>query len=271
MVNRLSSTNNSSLKYNPVNNSPPKSARLAPSKSDSTEIEKIEEYKFLRSINEFSTVPEDDLKNLANSCRFSNYEPGQYITIEGEEEHSYGYIIVSGFVAMTKTSANGKDLTVVLLQSGDPFGLLLTLAAEKLPAQLSARSLQKSRILRVPINSFMALLRTHQELFKEFVAYLLLSLQASYRLSRGLAHDSVEVRIAAVLSSLAIIYTKLTYANKSPTIYLTRQQLADLTGTTPETAIRVTRAMYHKGWIDIKSPGIIRILDLNSLEELVEV
>lgn len=235
-----------------------------------TQAVSVDAYKFLRSLSEFSQLPENDLRTLANASRFATLDSGQYITIEGEEESSYGFIVVSGCLAMLKSSINGKELTVELLHSGDIFGLLVMLAADRLPAQLSARSLQKSTVLWVPINHFTHMLKTHPILFKEFVAHLLLCLQSSYRLSRGLAHDRVEVRIAAILSSSALKFRKSPGSEAAATFNFTRQQLADLTGTTPETAIRVTRAMQRDGFIDIKRPGVIRILNLNALQELVE-
>jgi CRP-like cAMP-binding protein len=105
-------------------------------------------------------------------------------------------------------------------------------------------------------------------IFKEIITHLIICLQSSYNLSRGLAHDRVDVRIAATLTSLALKFSRPLGPNKLPTINFTRQQLADLTGTTSETAIRVTRAMQRNGLIDIKRPGIIKILDLVALQEL---
>ena len=105
---------------------------------------------------------------------------------------------------------------------------------------------------------------------KDYVAHLILCLQSSYSLSRGLAHDRVEVRIASVLSSLALKFAKSSPADGSYTIKFTRHVLADITGTTTETAIRVTRAMQRAGLIDIKLPGVIRILNQKALSEIVE-
>jgi CRP-like cAMP-binding protein len=232
--------------------------------------ENEEAYRFLQSLKEFSLLPPSDLKALANSAHFANLDPGQYITTEGDEESLYGFIVVTGHLAMLKTSVNGKELIVELLQAGDIFGLLLMLAAEKLPAQLSARSLKKSRVLWLPLSSFVHMLKKQPQLFKEFVAHLLICLQSSYQLSRGLAHDRVEVRIAAILSSLSIKFAKPKSFEVSSPINVTRQQLADLTGTTSETAIRVTRAMQRNSIIDIKTPGMIRIINLKALNEIAE-
>lgn len=240
------------------------------SKPPISEAEDSDVYQFLHSLREFACVSAQELKALADSSRFASIDAGQYLANEGEDESLYGFVVVSGRFAMLKNSSNGKELIVELLQAGDIFGLLLTLANHRGPAELSARAIQNSKVLWVPISGFTQILKTHPILFKEFAANLLLCLQSSYSLSRGLAHDRVEVRIATVLSSLAIKFAKPTPADIAFTVNFTRQQIADLTGTTPETAIRVTRQMQRDGLIDIKRPGVIRVVSLAALQEFAE-
>ncbi len=251
----------------PLNSLPPitKRKKLAPAQGQGSDV-----LLFLQSLPEFADISPSELNTLAQSSRFSDFESGEFIANEGEEEGLNGFIVVSGRVAMLKHSTSGKELIVELLQTGDIFGLLLTLAADKLAYQLSARALGRTKVLWLSINSFVNLIKGQPLLSKAIVAHLLLCLQSSYRLSRGLAHDRVDVRIAAVLSSLALKFSRSTTTDRPYTLDFTRQQLADLTGTTSETAIRVTRAMQHDGLIDIKRPGVIRIVNLEALHALCE-
>ncbi len=228
------------------------------------------EHRFLSAHPMFSQLSPNELKTLANSSRFATVGAGEYITVEGDEESLYGFIVVSGRLSMMKTSINGKELVVELLGPGDIFGLLLTLTLEKLPAELSARAQSLSEVLWVPIKNLLPALNAHPKIYRGFIAYLLHRLQSSYRISRGLAHDRVEVRIAALLSSLALKFARLPPAVQDLTIDITRQQIADLTGTTAETAIRETRAMQLDGLIDITHPGIVRVLNLDALNEIAE-
>ena len=227
-------------------------------------------YKFLLTLPEFAHLPDDELRTLAESCRFATLDSGQCITAEGDEEGPNGFIVVAGCLSMSKTSPSGKILIVELLQAGDVFGLLLALSGERACAQLSARAIQISTVLWMPIKKFIHMLKGHPDLLSSHIAHLLRCLQSSYRLSRSLAHDKVEVRIAAVLSSLVLKFDHPISSEKPCTIYFTRQQLADLTGTTSETAIRVTRAMQRDGLIDIKRPGVIRVLDPKALNHIAE-
>ena len=41
-------------------------------------------------------------------------------------------------------------------------------------------------------------------------------------------------------------------------------------GTTPETAIRVTKNLEREGLLDLTKPGVIKILSLQQLKEAVE-
>jgi len=99
-------------------------------------------------------------------------------------------------------------------------------------------------------------------------------LRASHDISRGLAYDRVEVRIASTLSALVPKFSTSNDSNSDEEIFtidITRQELADLTGTSPETAIRITKAMERDGLLDLSRPCIIKILDLDRLQEICEV
>ncbi len=233
-------------------------------------VEKLTAYQFLSSLREFSAIPSQELQTLADSCRFATYTANQFIRSECDEESLYGFIVVSGRLALFKNSNSGKELIVDILQVGDIFGLLLMLAAERLPEQLSVRSFQKAKLLLVPLKCFTRLIEAHPILFKEFVAHLLISLQSSYNLSRGLAHDKVNVRIATVLFSMSLKIANLGIPNNLLSFNLTRKQLANLTGATTETAIRVTRMMQNDGLIDISCPGVIKVVNPQALLKIVE-
>lgn len=230
---------------------------------------KDEAFKFLKSLSTFSELPDKQLQNLSHFCRFSEVPAGQYITSEGDIDSPYGFIVESGRLSMIKTSLIGKELVVELLAPGDIFGIVEMLSSQSLPLQLSSRAQLDSRVLWVPIKIISNILDEYPTTYKGLVEHLIRRLQLSYCISRGLAHDKVEVRIASILTTLALKFSRNS-SNYFQTIDITRQQIADLTGTTPETAIRTTRAMQLNGIIDISRPGIVKILDLNALQDLAD-
>ena len=227
-------------------------------------------FSYLNTLPEFSELPPSELKALADSCRFALLEGGECIAHEGDSESANGFIVVSGCLAISKSSSSGRTLIVELLQAGDVFGLMLMLSGERSIIELTARAIESSSILWMPRAGYTRMLQRHPELLTRHVSHLLSCLQSSYRLARGLAHDKVEVRIASILSSLLLKFGGCRPSEDVRTIHFTRKQLADLTGTTPETAIRVTRAMQKNGVLTMKRPGEITILDLESLNRIAE-
>jgi CRP/FNR family transcriptional regulator len=85
-----------------------------------------------------------------------------------------------------------------------------------------------------------------------------------------LAHAKVETRIASTLLALLPEFGKGGGANGHPRIFLTRKELAELTGTTPETAIRTTKHLERQGILDLTRPGIIKILKQDDLRALTD-
>ena len=225
---------------------------------------------FLRSLPVFSSFSSVEIATLADSSRITTIAASKYVTNEGDELSEHGYIVVTGRLALMKTSMSGKELVVELLARGDILGLLIMLSLEGLPEQVSIRAQTNSQILWVSTKVLNRILDSHPVVYREFVAHLLYILQSSFRLARGLAHDRVEVRIATLLTHIAGKFSRPSILPDDCTIDITRQQIADLVGTTAETAIRVTRSMQRSKFIDIRQPGVVHLIDFNALQVIAE-
>ena len=94
-------------------------------------------------------------------------------------------------------------------------------------------------------------------------------MKALLNLAVSLAQAKWESRIVSTLRALAPRFGTSCAQEDQRRIYLTRRELADLAGTTPETAIRITKNFERDGLLDLSGPGIIKILSLNNLRELI--
>jgi CRP-like cAMP-binding protein/ActR/RegA family two-component response regulator len=224
-------------------------------------------FDFLKKVEPFTSIPEGALRSLADACRFASVEAGEYLSYEGDIDAS-SFIVTSGRVAMVKTSVSGRELIVELMSPGDLFGLITQF--EKVPATLSARAQIDTEVLWVPKATLALVLDDYPEIYKKFVEKISARLRRSHEVSRGLAHDRVETRIAVALKSLVPSFARASTDTHVFTVDITRQEVADLTGTTPETAIRTTKAMERDGMLDLSRPGVIRILDLKRITEVAE-
>lgn len=224
-------------------------------------------YSFLRGISELSVLPDETLRHLAAAASVVFYETGEHITKESRH-HECGFIVVSGRVAMLKKSRNGRELVLRLLGPNDPLGLLLTYSA--IPGRFFAKTQLPSTLLCIPQNEFSSLPGLFPQLCRSLMAHLLNSLDAVSETARALAHDRVEVRIARTLALLARDYARPVVGGEEYVIDITRQQLADLTGTTPETVIRITGSMQRDEILNIKRHRIIKVLNLRALQKTAE-
>ncbi len=224
-------------------------------------------YNILKHVKPFCELDQRTLTTIAKASRSETYSAGELIAFEGEKKES-GFIVASGRIAMTKSSSNGKELIVELLPAGDSFGVLAALDTR--PYEVSLKAQVESSVLWVPRALVLLILDKYPELSRKFFHEVFDRLRNSHNVSRALAHDRVEVRVASALLAL-IPKLHLGKDSKVPcTIHMTRQELADLTGSTSETVIRVTRAMEREGLLDLSQSKMIRVLEVEGLQQIAE-
>lgn len=225
---------------------------------------------FLRVIEQlpiFDGIPKKELTNLATDFKLKSIDVGQFLVVEGEDTKEY-FIPISGRIGLTKTSITGKDLVVALLPPGDPSGLLNNLVSGD--GNTSARAQIDSRVITISASRWRQFLETNPLMYRNISSALNVRLARAYELSSALAHVRAECRIISALLSLIPQFGKHTGANTNQgRIHLTRKELSEITGTTPETAIRVTKNLAREGLLDLTRPGIIKILDLDKLRAMI--
>lgn len=230
-------------------------------KEASPEIERIAS--FLSEISPFNEIPQSALVPLAREAQPLNYESGELIVLAGEEQ-GRGFVVQSGRAALVKASSSGKELTVDLLPAGDSFGLIAAL--EKKAVSFSVAAKADTTLLWFPRASVLALLNQYPSVSKKFMETIFQRLRESHDLSRALAHDKVEVRVAIALLNALPKFVASDLPKR--TIEMTRQELADMIGSTPETVIRVTKAMERDGMLAFPAAGQIQVVEKEQLEAI---
>ena len=242
----------------------PASFQVEAVEKDSEQIKEILE--FLKKVEPFKTLADDILLQVAKASHFEDYEAGDLIVFEGDEEVS-GFVVAAGRVAMVKSSISGKELIVELLPPGDPFGLLAVV--DPAPYAVSVKAQIDSRVLHVPRTIVLAIVEQYREIGQKLVREIFDRLRNAHNISRALAHDKVEVRVAAALTALIPRFASHENGGTGPfIIQMTRRELADLTGSTPETISRISTAMERQGLLDLSRNGAVSILNVQKLHEI---
>jgi CRP/FNR family transcriptional regulator len=164
-----------------------------------------------------------------------SYEAGETIFREGERAVVFHFIL-GGRVKIVKSAAGGRDLILEIFGPGDPVGALAVYDERDFPA--TAVALEPTSLLSIPRPEFFAVLASNPMLARG----LLLGLtRRMIELTRKLAERSsrVEYRIARLFLTLADRVGRPGPGGLLIPLSLNRQEIADLVGTTQETAIRI--------------------------------
>ncbi|RMD84829.1 MAG: Crp/Fnr family transcriptional regulator, partial [Candidatus Dadabacteria bacterium] len=220
----------------------------------------------LKKLPLFAALREQDLKTLASEAKIRILKGGEVLYFEGEEGIDC-FLVLDGLLLMVKSSDCGKELIVDFVSPGDILGL--TMVYPSAQSGVTVRAQKLSRIICIPSPLLNPFLESNPQLYRELLLALSERLRRSHNFSRSLAHDRAQVRVASALVALA---NRMVDCNNGefPVVSLSRQELADLTGITVETAIRVTKAMERDGLLDLKRPYHIGLKSIEALRKISE-
>ena len=189
------------------------------------------------------------------------YRQDEYLFYEGDPPQGL-FMVEEGQVKIIKHSPRGKDIILRLLGPGEMFGEVA--AFDGGPSPASAQALEDATVFHLPQKDFLRLLQEYPSVALRVVEDLGRKLRDAHDLIRALTTDTVEKRIATLLLKLAEKLGKPEDRGIRLKIQLSRQDLADMAGTTIETAIRVL-SKFSKDQLLMKEGKYIIVLDRGAL------
>ena len=206
-----------------------------------------------------SALSDEDRLAIEPICELHAYEKGASIFAEGDPAENIHFLLL-GRVKIVK-SAGDRDVILEILGPGEPVGAVAVFQRRPFPAR--AVALEPSGIVTIPSHEFFALIEKRPEITRRLLAGLTLRLMS---LNRRLADmtGSVEHRIGRLLATLAGRLGQKAGRGVFIPLALSRQDIADLVGTTVETAIRVMSRWQKEGLVETEKKGF-RIPDPGAL------
>ncbi|MFC2018345.1 Crp/Fnr family transcriptional regulator [Chloroflexota bacterium] len=206
----------------------------------------------------FSELSEGELSELAALAVEHSFGPNEFIFWEGDEACSF-YTVAKGQVKVLKHSSQGKEFIVAFFGPGEMFGEVAVF--ENRPCPASAQALGETMVLAIRREALLSFMASHPQMPLRIISILGGRLRDAQGRLRDMAGERVEQRLARTLLMLS---TKL-----GPTLSFTRQDIADMAGTTTETAIRIMSRLKEGGIIQ-SARNKITILDDRKLKLLSE-
>ncbi len=202
------------------------------------------------------------INHVADNYKVKEYKKKEVIYTEGANPMGV-YFLNKGKVKILKSSELGKELITDLINEGDFFGYVSLLEGELYTD--SAQAMEDSEICIIPKDDFFSLLFSNREVAGKFIKMLSNELSEKEERLVKLAYHSVRKRVAEALITIRDRYKKESDAKFSMAI--SREDLANIVGTAPETVIRTLSDFKDEKLIDIKASNIT-ILDEGKLERM---
>ncbi len=227
--------------------------------------------KFLKTVNIFENMTNDEIKEVASLLNIREYRKNEYIFFEEESEPGL-FILMDGIVKLIKETQDGRTIIVRLVFPRDTFGWIEwggSNVKSKIKTTYTAQSMTESTVLYLSNQDFINLAIKYPAFAVKVTCDATHNLLYAYDILKSIASGRVEERIARVLLELAKAVGEEKESGKiSIEIPITRQDIAEMTGTTVETAIRIMSKWKKDGIIHTER-GYIEILKKRELERLM--
>ncbi len=184
----------------------------------------------------FYNLGEPELAKLAVKATPVTFKKGEYIIREQEVQKDY-LLIKEGMVKVFNHLRSGRNFTVSLLTQGDSI-MAIGIFAQK-PVWSSAQALNNVTVLLVNREDYIAFVHEHTQVLLNYIGFCQDILKEAHLRLGEIANEKTNQRIVNVL--------KILMDKCGSVINLTSAEIADLAGTTTETAIRIICNMKKEG------------------------
>jgi CRP-like cAMP-binding protein len=219
----------------------------------------------LRQVSVFQNATDEDLHLIARLGIERSIEEGEFFFFQGDPA-DYLYVLISGRAKLMQNNPAGQQVNLRTINEWQMFGALGAVR-EGATYPASAQALEQSTALAIKSEYLHELMQTRPYLSFDLMKLMTGYIQEMQERYRELATEKVERRIARALLRLAAqMGTKLEGGIE---LAFTRQDLAEMSGTTLYTVSRVLSDWERQGLVEagrervlIRNPhGVVSIAE----------
>jgi CRP-like cAMP-binding protein len=212
----------------------------------------------------FRRLGPDDRQRLASVASVRQFDKGTHLFNEGDDSSVF-YTVLTGRVKVFKTTPRGTDVILELFGPGDPVGAVAVYESRAYPA--NAVALEPTACLMIPRQAFFSLLESHPTMVRGLLVGLTHRLVELTNRLAELSGGRVEGRLARFFLKLAGDIGQPRDGGVFVPLALSRQELADMIGTTIETSIRLMSRWGKEDVVRTEKNGFL-VLDRAALESV---
>jgi CRP-like cAMP-binding protein len=214
----------------------------------------------------FAPLTRDRLRVL-DGCKVDNvYHKGQVLFEEGHPARGV-YCVYEGQVKLCKSGSQGRPQIIGIAKSGGLIGHRAVLTGK--PHSFTAESLGEARVCFVEHHLFLTMLSANPRMAESLLKRMAVELDTVEDRLMDIVEKPVPVRLARLLLSLRDTYGRPSQKGTEITLSLTREEMAEMIGTTQETTIRLLSHFRKMGLVRLENKSIT-LLNPEKLSRLVE-
>ena len=219
----------------------------------------------LRLVIAFRNASEDELDQVLRASTLRPAEEGQYFFLQGDPA-AHAYILVQGLAKLVQSNAQGQVVNLRTVYPWQLFGALGSVR-ESAAYPASAQALEDSAALAIPSPFLRDMLRTRPHLSMDLMQLMTSYIQEMQSRYFELATERVEQRICRTVLRLASQSGQR--IENGVELTLSREDLAQMSGTTVYTASRVLAEWQRRGLVETGRERV-RILQPHELVRIAE-
>jgi CRP-like cAMP-binding protein len=214
----------------------------------------------------FAELAGDQLDEILAEAESVRYPKGADV-FEQDAPARWFYILLQGYLRVAKLTPAGQQVVVRIVSPGDIFGLANAIGRTTYPG--TATAIVDSVALAWPSAAWPRLVGNNPALAANAFQTVGSRLQEAHARIVEMSTEQVERRVARALLRLARQAGRNVEEGVRIDFPISRQDIAEMTGTTLHTVSRILSAWEEKGWVEGGRQMIV-IREAHKLSELAE-
>jgi CRP/FNR family transcriptional regulator, cyclic AMP receptor protein len=224
-----------------------------------------ETIELLSRVPVFAALGEDELARVAEVAVPRRFAAGEVVFREGDESNTC-YIVRSGHARAVREHTDGRSITLATFGPGDIFGELAMFDDERRSATIEA--IDATEAIAILAGDMRRLLREHPGIAVKLLSSLVQRLRHTNERLTAQSFQTVQSRVAGVLSQLVEAARAEGQGDGDVLITSTQAELAQLAGSSRESASRFLAVLERAGII-AQGRGKLTVHDPDALQRYV--
>jgi CRP-like cAMP-binding protein len=215
----------------------------------------------------FEAMQPEEVEAVLQMATERRVRRGQMIVQKGDEGSAM-MAVLRGRVRISAVSADGKEVTLNVIDPGDIFGELSLLDGK--PRSADAVAIEDTLLLVLERRHLLPFLNSRPELMLRLLAVMCERLRRTSVALEEIALFELPVRLARVLAQLADDYGRPSAAGTRIDFKLSQRDLSTLVASSRESVNKQLRAWRKEGLLDLDA-GYIVLRHPTALREMLEL